>query len=115
MALTLLAYCPELDEITKDAIGWETRIGAGGQQTKIPLEARFPYFADGFVNADQPRDSAYTVDIQRAVKGWALSDESGRILGKYKTVAAAENARQKAVLKLEVEVEDDDEDEDSDE
>jgi hypothetical protein len=104
MKLKLLVYCPELDPLTKDAIGYETRTGVGGNQVKVPLEARFPYFAEGFVDADTPRDSAYTLDVVTATKGWGLADEAGNVLGKYETALEAEEARKGAKLTLNVAV-----------
>lgn len=110
MNLTLLAYCPELDPTTKDAIGFESRMAPGGKLVKTPLEARFPYFEEGYVSADAPRDSAYTNDVVAATKGWALADESGRIVGKFKDYAKAAKAQANPKVKLEVEVESDEAD-----
>lgn len=100
--LKLLAHCPDLNPLTKEAVGYEVRTSVGGQVVKVPLEARYPYFASGFVNADVPRDSAYVDDIVRATDGWALADEGGNVLGEFKSAQDAENARSNATLKLEV-------------
>ena len=105
MKLTLLAFVPNLDPKTKDACGYETRVSSGGKQVKLPLEARFAYFADGFVSADRPRSAAHTEDITAAVKGWGLADESGTVIGKFKSAAAAEDARANAKVTLSVAVE----------
>ena len=104
MKLILLAKVPDLDPATKDFCGFETRQGAGGRNVKVPREAKFAYFAQGFVNADLPRNAAYTEDITRATVGWALADEGGNVLGEFKTAAEADDARSKATLKLEIAV-----------
>lgn len=100
--LKLLAKCPDLNVLTREAVGYEVRTTVGGAVVKVPLEARFPYFAQGFVNADVPRDSAYVDDIVTATEGWALADESGNVLGEFESAQDAENARSNATLKLEV-------------
>jgi hypothetical protein len=94
--LKLLVHCPNLDPITKEAIGWEIRTGVGGKVTRIPLESMYPYFAEGYVDADKPRDSAYTNDVVAECKGWGLADANGNVLGQYATVAEAEEARKNA-------------------
>ena len=104
MKLILLAKVPELDPATKDFCGFETRQGAGGRNVKVPREAKFAYFAQGFVNADLPRNAAYTEDITRATVGWALADEGGNVLAEFKTAAEADDARSKATQKLEIAV-----------
>lgn len=102
--LKLLAKCPDLNALTREAVGYEVRTTVGGGVVKVPLEARFPYFAQGFVDADKPRDSAYVDDIVRDTVGWGLADESGNVLGEYDTAQEAESARANATLKLEVSV-----------
>lgn len=102
--LTLLAKVPDLDPITKDHCGYEIRQGVAGQITKIPTEAVNPYFAQGFVNIDKPRDSAYSDDIVKATVGFGLADAQGNVLGEFETAKDAEQARAGAKLKLEVEV-----------
>lgn len=102
MKLTTLAYVPELDPITKNHIGYETRTGVGGAVVLVPLEARYPYFGEGFVSADAPRDSAYTADVVTATKAWGLADEQGNVLGRFDSAKDADAARRNATLKLEV-------------
>jgi hypothetical protein len=104
MNLTLLAYCPELDPQTREACGYEIRTGVGGQVNRVPLEARFPYFAEGFVSADLPRSSAFSDDIVRATTAWGLADEQGNVLGKFASAKEADGARRGAKLTLQVEV-----------
>lgn len=102
--LTLLAFCPNLDAMTKEACGWEPRPQRGGRVLRVPTEAAFAYFDEGYINADKVRSSAYTDDIVKATEGWALADASGNILGKYDSVTDAEYARNNSVMKLEVAV-----------
>jgi len=102
MSLKLLAKVPGLDETTKEACGWDvTRITRNGQP--VMREARFPYFRDGFVDIDLPRSVEYTVDINKATKGYAVADENGVVLGEFKSINAAEKARAGAKVKLVVE------------
>lgn len=102
--LTLLAKVPDLDPITKDQCGYEIRQGVGGQVTKIPTEAVNPYFAQGFVSIEKPRDAAYSDDIVKATEGFALADAAGNVLAEFKTASEAEKARSGAKLRLEVSV-----------
>lgn len=104
MQLTLLVYCPELDPQTRDACGYEIRQTKGGQEARVPLEARYPYFAEGFVSADLPRSSVFTDDIVRATQGFGLADPQGNVLGRYETAKEAEAARKNAKLELKVAV-----------
>ena len=103
-SLLLLAKVPDLDPATREACGYEIRTGVGGQVSRVPLEARFPYFAQGFVNADLPRSSAYSDDIVRATVGYGLADAQGNVLGEFETAKEAEAARKNARLELPVEV-----------
>ena len=103
-SLLLLAKVPDLDPATREECGYEIRRGVAGQVTRVPLEARFPYFAQGFVNADLPRSSAYSDDIVRATVGYGLADERGNVLGEFASAKDAENARKNARLELKVEV-----------
>ncbi len=104
MDLKILSYCPELDPQTREQCGYEVRTSVGGQVVRVPLEARFPYFAQGYVGSDIPRSSAFSDDIVRATKGFAIADPQGNVLGKFKTAKEAEEARKGAKLELKIAV-----------
>jgi hypothetical protein len=111
-ALKLLAHVPDLDETVKAQCGYDlTRMTRAGQP--VLKEARFPYFAAGYVDIDLPRDMALTYDIHEATKGFAIADENGNVLGKFKTIANAEKARASAKIKLDVSVDVDESDEEA--
>jgi hypothetical protein len=102
--LILLAKVPNLDPQTKDACGYETKTASDGKVHRLPKEAIYAYFAEGFVSADRPRNAAYTEDITAAVEGWGLADASGSVIAEFPTVAEAEAARANATQSITLDI-----------
>lgn len=100
--LKLLAYVPNLDAATRAyCAGAVTPARPHGGK-----EGKFPYFQQGYVNLDIPRDSAYTTDIRVASEHFAIADEEGNLIegAQFDTFAEAERARAGAKISLNVAV-----------
>lgn len=102
LKLKMLAFVPDLDEQTKAYCrGPVTEKNPWGAR-----EGKFPYFREGYVNVDIPRDSAYTTDIRVASKHWAIADENGNVIegAKFDSFADADKARAGAKISLNVDI-----------
>jgi len=98
LALKLLAKVENLDPTTHRACGWDDAMKTNGRPAL--KEARFPYFSQGFIDIDLPRDKTYTMDITDATVGYAVADEQGNVLGEFKKMDDAVNARANAQVQL---------------
>jgi hypothetical protein len=104
--LRLLVYAPTLRQRIPPR-----RVGKAVDDTAwnraFGREFDFPYFTQGYVDADLGRDTVITDLIQQIKDGYALADASGNVLQTYRQLPNAEKARDSAVLRIipEVDVE----------